>query len=82
MWGVIATGLFATAAVNGINGAFYGNPHLLLVEAFAVVVVTAFAFCGSFVLLKVINFFTPLRVSAEEEEKGLDESQHGEDAYS
>jgi Amt family ammonium transporter len=45
-------------------------------------VVAGFAFFGSFILLKIIGFFTPLRVSPEEEEKGLDESQHGEAAYS
>jgi ammonia channel protein AmtB len=44
-------------------------------------VVSAFAFFGSYVLLRVINFVTPLRVSAEEEEFGLDESQLGQEAY-
>ena len=44
-------------------------------------VVIVFVFVGSFVLLKVINKISPLRVSPEEEEKGLDQSQHGEDAY-
>jgi len=83
MWGVIATGLFASTAINaaGPNGAFFGNPHLLLVEAFAIAVVAAFSFCGSFLLLKVVDYITPIRVSEEEEAKGLDQSQHGEDAY-
>jgi ammonium transporter, Amt family len=81
MWGVIATGLFASSAINGINGAFYGNTHLLLVEAFAIVVVTGFAFFGSFLLLKLVGVITPLRVTPEEEQAGLDLSQHGEDAY-
>jgi Amt family ammonium transporter len=81
IWGSIATGLFASSAINGINGLFYGNPSQLISQVEAVVVVAAFAFVGSFVLLKVINKFSPLRVSPEEEEKGLDQSQHGEDAY-
>jgi len=81
MWGVIATGLFASGAINGVNGALYGNPSLLGVEAFAIVVVAAFSFAGSFALLKIINVFTPIRVTAEDEELGLDESQHGEEAY-
>lgn len=81
MWGVIATGIFASAAINGVNGALFGNPHLLGVEAFAIIVVTAFAFFGSVFLLKIINSITPIRVSAEDEELGLDESQHGEEAY-
>jgi Amt family ammonium transporter len=84
VWGVLATGLFATTAINsnGANGLFYGNPHLFAVEAFAIVVVAAFAFVGSYVLLKVIGFATPLRVSPGEEAEGLDLSQHGEEAYS
>ena len=81
MWGVIATGIFASAAINGVNGALYGNPYLLGVEAFAIAVVAAFAFFGSYFLLRIIDFITPVRVSAEEEEIGLDESQHGEEAY-
>lgn len=83
MWGVVATGIFASSAINsaGPNGALFGNPHQLLLEVFAIGVVSAFAFFGSYFLLKVINFVTPIRVSPEEEEKGLDESQHGEEAY-
>lgn len=83
IWGVIATGIFASTAINpsGPNGALFGNPYQLALEAFAVAVVAAFAFFGSYVLLRVINFITPVRVTAEEEEAGLDESQHGEEAY-
>jgi ammonium transporter, Amt family len=81
MWGVVATGIFASAAVSGVNGALYGNPGLLGVEGFAIIVVSAFSFFGSYFLLKIIDFVTPLRVTAEEEELGLDESQHGEEAY-
>jgi Amt family ammonium transporter len=81
VWGVIALGIFASAAVSGVNGALYGNPAFLGIEAFGVAVVAAFSFFGSYVLLKIIGFFTPLRVTAEEEELGLDESQHGEEAY-
>jgi ammonia channel protein AmtB len=46
-----------------------------------VVVVGAFAFVGSYLLLKLIGLVTELRVSPEEEEKGLDRSSHGERAY-
>jgi Amt family ammonium transporter len=83
MWGVIATGIFASTAINadGPNGAFFGNPHLLLVEVFAIAVVAAFSFVGSFLLLKIVDFITPVRVSAADEETGLDQSQHGEEAY-
>ncbi|MDV3277157.1 MAG: ammonium transporter [Nitrososphaerales archaeon] len=83
IWGVLATGIFASAAINasGPNGAIFGNPYQLALEAFAIVVVAAFSFVGSYLLLRVINFITPVRVTAEEEEEGLDESQHGEEAY-
>ena len=81
MWGVFATGLFASAAISGVNGALNGNARFLGTEVFAIVVVSAFSFVGSYVLLRVIGLFTPLRVTLEEEERGLDESQHGEDAY-
>ena len=83
IWGTIATGLFASTAINssGPNGLLFGNPNLVLIQAFAVLVVAAFGFTGSYVILKIINFFTPLRVSPQEEDDGLDMSQHGEEAY-
>jgi Amt family ammonium transporter len=83
MWGTIATGLFATTTVNanGPNGLFYGNPHQVLVQLFAVAVVAVFAFVGSYVLLRVINVFSPLRVGPAEENAGLDVSEFGEEAY-
>ena len=81
MWGVVATGIFASAAISGVNGALAGNPGFLGVEVFAIAVVAGFSFFGSLLLLKIIDFVTPLRVTAEEEELGLDESQHGEEAY-
>lgn len=83
IWGSLATGLFATVTINsgGVDGLFYGNARLLLNQLIAVVVVIAFSFVGSFLLLKLINLFTEIRVSPEEEEKGLDRSLHGERAY-
>ena len=80
--GAIAVGLFATAAVNpSVTGLFFGNPAQLGIQALAVVVVAAFAFFGSYALLKIVGYFSPLRVSPEEEDAGLDLSQHGEEAY-
>ena len=81
IWGSIATGLFAVAAVNGVSGLFYGNAGQLGAQLLAVGVVAPFSFFGSYALLKVINVFSPLRVSPEEEDTGLDISQHGEEAY-
>ena len=81
IWGSIATGLFATTMINSVNGLFYGNSGQLVAQVIAVVVVAAYAFFGSYLLLKLINIFSPLRVSPEEEDQGLDLSQHGEEAY-
>jgi Amt family ammonium transporter len=87
LWGSIATGLFASAAistsaaVSGVNGLFFGNPGQLVAQLLAVAVVVPFAFFGSYLLLKVVNVFSPLRVSPEAEDAGLDLSEHGEEAY-
>lgn len=81
IWGSIATGLFAATAVDGASGLIYGNAGQLVSQLIAVAVVIPFAFFGSYLLLKVINIFSPLRVSPEEEDTGLDISQHGEEAY-
>jgi len=81
IFGSIATGLFASAAINGINGALFGNPGQLVAQLIAVGVVVPFAFFGSYLLLKVVNIFSPLRVSEEAEDAGLDLAEHGEEAY-
>jgi Amt family ammonium transporter len=84
IWGTIATGLFATTMVNpnGKNGLFYGNPSQLLIQTEAALVVIVFAFVVSFVLLKIVNTFSKLRVTPDEEKQGLDLSQYDEEAYS
>jgi len=81
LWGSVAVGLFASASVNGVSGLFYGNGGQLLSQLLAVAVVAPFAFFGSYLLLKVINVFSPLRVTPEAEDAGLDLSEHGEEAY-
>jgi ammonium transporter, Amt family len=82
-WGALATGLFATKLVNsaGADGLLYGNPGQLAVQALAVLVTIAFAFSVTFVLAKLLNRWMGLRVSENEEEVGLDISEHGERAY-
>ena len=82
--GSLATGLFATVAVNatGSNGLLYGNTNLFFAQFVGVVVVGAYSFIGTYVILKVINIFSPLRVTPDEERKGLDLVEHGEEAYS
>jgi Amt family ammonium transporter len=83
MWGALATGLFATTAVNpaGANGLFYGNPMQLVIQAIAVVASIAMAFGMTYGLAKLLGAVMGLRVSENEEEVGLDISAHGERAY-
>ncbi|MBM3498418.1 MAG: ammonium transporter [Armatimonadetes bacterium] len=83
IWGALATGIFCQKAVNeaGADGLLYGNPKQLLVQALAVVVVGLWAFVTSAIILKIMDATLGLRVSAEEEELGLDLSQHGEYAF-
>ncbi|TLZ85712.1 MAG: ammonium transporter, partial [Methanobacteriota archaeon] len=66
---------------GGRNGLFYGNPDQLGIQALACVIVAVFAFAGSYVILRIINIFTPVRVSPAEEDAGLDISGFGEEAY-
>ncbi|MFN8535093.1 MAG: ammonium transporter [Dehalococcoidia bacterium] len=79
-WGAIATGIFATVAVNagGANGLLAGNPAQLGIQLAAVAIIGSFSFVMTFILLKVLDKVMGLRVSAEEEAAGLDISLHGE----
>lgn len=84
IWGSIATGLFATKAINpaGNDGVFYGNPSLLGIQLLSVIITILISAIITFTILKAISFFLPIRASESEEEDGMDISQHGEDAYS
>lgn len=81
--GAIATGLFATTAVNsaGANGLFYGNPKQLLIQAVAVGCTLAYTLVGSFILFKLVDMAFGLRAKEKDEVIGLDLSQHHESAY-
>lgn len=83
IWGALATGLWASKAVNpaGADGLFYGNPALLLVQLKAVLITIVYSFVVSFIILKIIDKVMGLRVSEREERIGLDLSQHRESAY-
>jgi Amt family ammonium transporter len=82
-FGAIAIGLFATTAVNaaGGNGLFYGSSSLLGIQAFSVVVTAAFSFVMTWFILKILQKTMGLRIHGQEEEEGLDLSQHGESGY-
>jgi Amt family ammonium transporter len=81
--GALATGIFATKAINpaGNDGLLYGNPSQFITQLIAVVVVAAYSAVITWVLLKVIDAVIGIRVSPEEEQRGLDTTQHGEVAY-
>jgi len=82
-WGALATGIFATVAVNsaGADGAAYGNFAQLGTQAIAVLASVTYSAVMTFVILKVINVFVGLRVAETDEVVGLDASQHRETAY-
>jgi ammonium transporter, Amt family len=83
IWGALATGLFASKAVNpaGADGLFYGNPHQLLVQFYAVAVTLIYSGVASFVIYKIVDAVIGVRVSEKEEAIGLDLTQHRENAY-
>ena len=81
VWGVIAAGIFATAAINGYSGLLSGNLSQLFYQVIAVVAAAVYSFVITFVLAKVVDMTMGLRVKEEEEYVGLDISQHGERAY-
>ena len=82
-WGALATGLFASKAINsaGADGLFFGNPGQLLIQIKAVLITWVFVFVATYIILKVVDVLVGLRVTEEEEKMGLDLAQHHESAY-
>jgi ammonium transporter, Amt family len=80
MVGMLMTGVFATLAVNkaGNNGWAYGNSAFFLTQLKAMAIAVGYSFAASWIIFKFVNFIVPIRVSHEEEEEGLDASQHDE----
>jgi len=83
LWGAIATGIFATTAINsaGADGLLYGNARLFFVQVVAALLVAGFAFLTTTVLARVLNRTVGLSVTPTEEQIGLDIAEHGERAY-
>jgi len=81
VWGLIATGLFASPAINGVAGLFYGNPGQLTVQVIAVVATAVYTFTVSLILAKVLDITIGLRVNDKEEITGLDSALHEESGY-
>jgi len=81
--GALLTGILAEKSWNGVaDGALFGNPKQLAIQAAAVVATIIYSTVGTFVIIKVIGFAFKLRASTKEEGIGLDVTQHGEEAYS
>ncbi len=80
MVGMLMTGIFATKTVNGAgaDGLLYGNGAFFFTQVKALVIVVGYSFIVSYAIFKFIDLVLPLRVSSEEEEQGLDASQHNE----
>jgi ammonium transporter, Amt family len=83
VWGALMTGLFATNLINpaGADGLFYGNPGQFLVQAAAVAASALLAFGATFLIVTALKRTVGVRVTSDEEEVGLDISEHGEPAY-
>ncbi|MBI5815229.1 MAG: ammonium transporter [Nitrospinae bacterium] len=82
-WGAMATGLFASTAVNpaGLNGFFSGNPPLLGIQAIAVIATYVYVALYTYIICKIVDRVVGLRVSEDDEITGLDYTQHRESAY-
>jgi Amt family ammonium transporter len=78
MTGTLLAGVFATAAIGGASGLIEGNPNQLLLQLYGIAVTLAWSGGITFILLKAVGAFVPLRVSQQQELEGLDISQHGE----
>jgi Amt family ammonium transporter len=88
MVGAVLTGVFATRACWDVteNGTAIGllesgDPSLVIGQVVAVLITFVFAIVGSFILLKIIDLAIGLRVPSNEEQRGLDQSDHGEEGY-
>jgi ammonium transporter, Amt family len=80
--GALLTGVLAQKSWNGTaDGALFGNPRQLAIQAAGVLATAAFSFAGTFVVLKIVGVFASLRAPIREEGLGLDVTQHGEEAY-
>ncbi|MBU0674048.1 MAG: ammonium transporter [Proteobacteria bacterium] len=84
LWGALATGLFASTAANpgGANGLFFGNASLLGAQAYGAVATIIYSMIVTWIILKIVGTVTGgLRVSLDDEQQGLDLTQHSETGY-
>lgn len=84
IWGGIATGLFAQKSINPAaqwDGLLFGSTQLFIAQILSIVITIAFSAAATFVILTVIKKVMPIRVEKEDEQLGLDQSEHSESAY-
>ena len=84
IWGGIATGLFTQTSINDVarwNGLFFGDTQLFLAQLASILITIAVAVVGTLICIAIVRCFTTLRVSKQEEQKGLNISEHQENAY-
>jgi len=79
--GAILVGVFAVSFVNHTSGLIQGDVHQFLIQCLGVIVGSAYAFVVTWIILKVLNVFEPVRVPEDVEIKGLDSTIHGETVY-
>lgn len=79
--GTILLGVMASSSINGQSGLLEGNSAFFFKEVVAVLIGAAYAFIFTYIMLVLINFITPVKVSEVEENEGLDFALHGEKAY-
>jgi len=83
VWGALATGLFASKAINpdAANGLFFGDPRQFLIQCLAVAVTLVYSFVVTLIIYKVVDRVVGMRVTDRDEAMGLDLTQHNENAY-
>ena len=80
-FGAVATGVFATAAINAYPGLIDGHPGQVVTQILAVSATIAYAVVATFVIVKLVDGILGIRISARDEELGIDLAIHGEVAY-
>ena len=81
VWGAIATGIFASPAINGAAGLLFGNPGQLTIQIISIIVTAAYAFVISIILAKILDKTIGIRVDEKAEIEGLDANLHKESGY-
>jgi Amt family ammonium transporter len=84
IWGGIATGLFTQSSINPVakwDGLVFGDYHLFVAQLISILITISVAVVGTVICASIVKLFLPLRVSEDEERRGMDITQHGENAY-